>query len=256
WAVKEDSPIAKSKLVVEKPSFIQEDAQEAWKKQGEEFYKNAIAKGALDASAPHSVVAEVDRANYVAPAGKALVEVTVNKLEERNTPDLGFLRFIVYIMVIAGFVQLVEMIIERFSPVLHINLGIYLPLITVNCAILGASMDMGSDLHGVASTTVLSSATYGLACGLGWMIVILLMAGIRSRLDSKSIPRPMRGLGVTLVVTGLMAMAFMGFKGVDKNLKDTQVSPDAEVAEAPKTPETEAPKAETPKAESKKGGQA
>ncbi len=129
---------------------------------------------------------------------------------------LGFLQFIVYIMVIAGFVQLVEMIIERFSPVLHINLGIYLPLITVNCAILGASLEQARD---ITDLTVLSSTVYGFACGLGWMIVILLMAGIRSRLDNKSIPRPMRGLGITLVVTGLMAMAFMGFDGVDKKIK-------------------------------------
>ncbi len=145
----------------------------------------------------------------------------------QKTPDLGFLQFIVYIMVIAGFVQLVEMIIERFSPVLHINLGIYLPLITVNCAILGASLDQAKDL---TDLTVLSSTVYGFACGLGWMIVILLMAGIRSRLDTKSIPRPMRGLGITLVVTGLMAMAFMGFDGVDKKIKESAAAAEAAAA--------------------------
>ncbi len=157
---------------------------------------------------------------------------------------LGFLQFIIYIMVIAGFVQLVEMIIERFSPVLHINLGIYLPLITVNCAILGASLDQAKDL---TELTVLSSTVYGFACGLGWMIVILLMAGIRSRLDSKSIPRPMRGLGITLVVTGLMAMAFMGFDGVDKKIKASAAEADKKAAAVKVVPVNLAPPASEPK---------
>jgi Na+-transporting NADH:ubiquinone oxidoreductase subunit E len=125
--------------------------------------------------------------------------------------DLTHLTFLAFIMVIAGFVQLVEMILERFSPVLYFNLGIYLPLITVNCAILGVNLFMiDPDLRlGLGKT-----AAYGLGSGLGWMLAICLMAGIRQRLAFADIPRPLRGLGITVIVTGLMAMAFMGFTGM------------------------------------------
>jgi Na+-transporting NADH:ubiquinone oxidoreductase subunit E len=114
-------------------------------------------------------------------------------------------------MTIAGFVQLVEMALERFSPVLYFNLGIYLPLITVNCAILGVSLLMvDPDLKfGFAKTAV-----YGLGSGVGWMMAICLMAGIRKRLENADIPVPLRGLGITVIITGLMAMAFMGFTGM------------------------------------------
>ena len=125
--------------------------------------------------------------------------------------DLTFLTFLVFIMVIAGFVQLVEIVLERFSPVLYHNLGIYLPLITVNCAILGVSLFMiDPDLElGLATT-----AAYGLGSGVGWLLAICLMAGIRQRIGNADIPRPLRGLGITLIITGLMAMAFMGFTGM------------------------------------------
>ncbi len=125
--------------------------------------------------------------------------------------DLTFLTFLVFIMTIAGFVQLVEIVLERFSPVLYHNLGIFLPLITVNCAILGVNLFMiDPDLDlGIAKT-----AAYGLGSGLGWLLAICLMAGIRQRLAHADVPRPLRGLGITLIITGLMAMAFMGFTGM------------------------------------------
>jgi Na+-transporting NADH:ubiquinone oxidoreductase subunit E len=125
--------------------------------------------------------------------------------------DLTYLTFLVFIMMIAGFVQLVEMVLERFSPVLHYNLGIYLPLITVNCAVLGVNLFMIEPDYqmGMAKT-----AAYGLGSGLGWFMAICLMAGIRERLRDADIPRPLRGLGITVIITGLMAMAFMGFTGM------------------------------------------
>ncbi len=125
--------------------------------------------------------------------------------------DLEYLHFLAFIMVIAGFVQLVEMVLERFIPVLYYNFGIFLPLITVNCAILGVNLLMiDPDLKfGLAKT-----AAYGLGSGLGWMLAICLMAGIRERLEAADVPLPLRGLGITVIVTGLMAMAFMGFTGI------------------------------------------
>jgi Na+-transporting NADH:ubiquinone oxidoreductase subunit E len=128
--------------------------------------------------------------------------------------QLEYLSFLVFIMLIAGFVQLVEMIIERFSPVLHINLGIYLPLITVNCAILGVSMLVCREDAGFTLSTTL---VYALGSGLGWMLAICLMAGIRQRLQHANIPKPLKGLGITMIITGLMAMAFMGFQGIGTN---------------------------------------
>ena len=127
--------------------------------------------------------------------------------------DLTYLTFLVFIMTIAGFVQLVEMILERFSPMLHFNLGIYLPLITVNCAVLGVNLFMieGEHRMGLAKT-----GAYALGSGLGWLMAICLMAGIRQRLEHADIPRPLRGLGITVIITGLMAMAFMGFTDMVK----------------------------------------
>ncbi len=125
--------------------------------------------------------------------------------------DLTYLTFLVFIMTIAGFVQLVEMVLERFSPVLHYNLGIYLPLITVNCAVLGVSLFMIDPNYQMG---FVQAGVYGLGSGLGWMLAICLMAGIRKRLEEADIPRPLRGLGITMIVTGLMALAFKGFDGM------------------------------------------
>ena len=122
---------------------------------------------------------------------------------------LEYLRFIVFIIVIAAFVQLVEMIIERVSESLYAALGIFLPLITVNCAILGVSLFMVIRDYGLVA-----SFFYGLGSGLGWFLAILAMAGIRQKIAKAKIPRGLEGAGITLVITGMMALAFMGFTGM------------------------------------------
>ncbi len=124
--------------------------------------------------------------------------------------QLEYLRFIVFIVVIAAFVQLVEMIIERVSETLYAALGIFLPLITVNCAILGISLFMV-----IREYSFLQSLGFGLGGGIGWALAILAMAGIRQRLASRSrIPRGLEGAGITLIIAGTMALAFMGFNGM------------------------------------------
>jgi len=122
---------------------------------------------------------------------------------------LGHLQFIVFIAVIAAFVQLVEMIVERFSPKLYFALGIFLPLITVNCAILGACLFMV-----IRDYSLIVTVGYGLGSGIGWFLAIMAMAGIRQRLASDRIPRGLQGPGITLIIAGLMALAFIGFAGV------------------------------------------
>ncbi|MDX9939166.1 MAG: Rnf-Nqr domain containing protein [Sphaerochaetaceae bacterium] len=123
--------------------------------------------------------------------------------------QLEYLRFIVFIIVIAAFVQLIEMIIERYSEGLYFALGIFLPLITVNCAILGASLFMV-----IREYTFMTSFFFGLGSGLGWFLAILAMAGIRQRLRTAKIPAGLEGPGISLVIAGFMAMAFMGFNGM------------------------------------------
>lgn len=124
--------------------------------------------------------------------------------------DLSFLSFIIFIAVIASFVQLVEMIVERYSPSLYNSLGIFLPLIAVNCAILGGSLFMQqrnfADIH--------YATIYGLGSGIGWALAIVGLAAIRERLAYSDIPKPLRGYGITLIVTGLMGIAFLSFSGV------------------------------------------
>jgi len=121
---------------------------------------------------------------------------------------LQFLEFIVFIAVIAAFVQLVEMVVERFSPALHYALGIFLPLITVNCAIFGACLFMI-----IRDYSFAQSAAYGVGSGLGWTLAIVVMAGIRQRLRFARVPEPLKGVGIVMIVTGLLAMAFSGFAG-------------------------------------------
>ena len=125
--------------------------------------------------------------------------------------QLEHLQFIIFIAVIAAFVQLVELIVERFSPSLYYHLGIFLPLITVNCAILGASLFMI-----LRDYSFWQSAAWGLGAGTGWALAICLMAGIQQRLRFSAIPKPLQGLAITMIVTGLMALAFMGFTGMAK----------------------------------------
>jgi len=124
--------------------------------------------------------------------------------------DLSFLSFIMFIAVIAAMTQLVEMIVERFSPSLYNALGIFLPLIAVNCAILGASLFMQErELESVGE-----SVAFGLGSGVGWMLAIVAIAAIREKLSYSNVPAPLRGLGITFIITGLMGMAFMSFFGI------------------------------------------
>ncbi len=122
---------------------------------------------------------------------------------------LEYLRFIVFIIVIAAFVQLTEMVIERYSEPLYQSLGIFLPLITVNCAILGVSLFMV-----IREYSFLTSFLFGLGSGIGWFIAIIAMAGIRQKLKNAKIPPGLEGPGITLIIAGFMAMAFMGFSGM------------------------------------------
>ncbi len=122
---------------------------------------------------------------------------------------LEFFRFILFIIIIAAFVQFVEMVIERYSPALYLRLGVFLPLITVNCAILGASLFML-----IRNYSFIVTVGYGLGSGIGWFLAIIAMAGIRQKLANERIPQGLQGAGITLVIAGIMAMAFIGFSGV------------------------------------------
>ena len=122
---------------------------------------------------------------------------------------LHFFRFILFIIIIAAFVQFVEMVIERFSPTLYHKLGVFLPLITVNCAILGASLFMV-----IRNYSFIVTVGYGFGSGVGWFLAIMAMAGIRQRLATDRVPRGLQGPGITLIIAGLMALAFIGFTGV------------------------------------------
>ena len=133
--------------------------------------------------------------------------------------DLSFLSFILFIAVIAGIVQLVEMVVERFSPSLYASLGIFLPLIAVNCAIMGASLFMQQritmDPSNPQAITGLGSATvYALGSGIGWLLAIVGLAAIREKMAYSDVPAPLRGLGIMFITVGLMAMAFMCFSGL------------------------------------------
>jgi len=124
--------------------------------------------------------------------------------------DLSFLSFMIFIAVIAAIVQLVEMIIEKYSPSLYNSLGIFLPLIAVNCAILGASLFMQErEYSSLAEVTVFAAGS-----GIGWLLAIVGIAAIREKLKYSNVPAPLRGLGITFILTGLMAIAFMGFMGI------------------------------------------
>lgn len=124
--------------------------------------------------------------------------------------DLSFLSFMVFIATIAAMTQLVEMVIEKFSPALYNSLGIFLPLIAVNCAILGGSLFMEQrDYHNIGE--VLS---WGLGSGVGWMLAIVSLAAVREKLKYNKIPAPLRGIGITFIITGLMGIAFMSFLGI------------------------------------------
>lgn len=127
--------------------------------------------------------------------------------------DLTFLRFILFIAVIASMVQLVEMVIEKVSPSLYNSLGIFLPLITVNCAILGGSLFMVSREYNLSE-----SVAFGLGGGFGWFLAIIALAAIREKLRYSNVPPALRGLGMAFILTGLMGMAFMSLMGIDPTI--------------------------------------
>jgi len=124
--------------------------------------------------------------------------------------NLSFLSFIMFIAVIASMVQLVEMVIEKFSPVLYSSLGIFLPLIAVNCAILGGSLFMQERDY----STITEATVFGLGSGVGWFLAIVGIAAIREKIRYSNIPPALRGLGITYIITGLMGIAFMSFMGI------------------------------------------
>lgn len=126
------------------------------------------------------------------------------------TIDLSFLSFILFIAVIASMVQLVEMVIEKFSPSLYSSLGIFLPLIAVNCAILGGSLFMQEREY----ETLGQATVFGLGSGVGWLLAIVAIAAIREKIRYSNVPAPLRGLGITYIITGLMGIAFMSFMGI------------------------------------------
>ncbi|MCQ2215154.1 MAG: NADH:ubiquinone reductase (Na(+)-transporting) subunit E [Bacteroidales bacterium] len=133
--------------------------------------------------------------------------------------DLTFLSFILFIAVIAGIVQLVEMVVEKFAPALYASLGIFLPLIAVNCAIMGGSLFMQQRIgleptDPKAITDIVSAIVYALGSGIGWLIAIVALAAVREKMAYSNVPPALRGLGITFIVVGLMAMSFMCFSGL------------------------------------------
>ena len=142
--------------------------------------------------------------NYLLKEG-ALAWVSPNLAQY----DLSFLGFLTYIGTIAAMVQIVEMVLDRYAPALYGALGVFLPLIAVNCAILGASLWMVERDYTLAESTV-----FGIASGIGWALAIVALAAIRERLRYHDIPAPLRGLGITFIITGLMAIGFMAFGGI------------------------------------------
>jgi len=124
--------------------------------------------------------------------------------------DLSFLSFIMFIAVIASMTQLVEMIVEKFTPALYSSLGIFLPLIAVNCAILGGSLFMQEREY----SSIAEATSFGIGSGVGWFLAIVGIAAIREKISYSNVPAPLKGLGITFITTGLMAIAFMSFMGI------------------------------------------
>ena len=123
--------------------------------------------------------------------------------------DLSFLKYIVFIAIIAATVQLVEMLLDKFSPSLYNSLGIFLPLIAVNCAILGSSLFMGERGYNLAESTV-----FGISSGVGFAMAIVMMSSIRFKLKYSNVPDGLKGLGITMILTGLLSMAYLSFSGI------------------------------------------
>ena len=168
--------------------------------------KNAVGLGVavifvLGVSVPICYLLE----NYVLKAG------ALNWLSASfATIDLSFLSFMVYIATIAAIVQIVEMVVEKFAPALYAALGIFLPLIAVNCAILGGALFMQEREY----ATLGEATVFGLGSGFGWFLAIVAIAAIREKIRYSNVPGPLRGLGITFIITGLMGIAFMSFMGI------------------------------------------
>jgi Na+-transporting NADH:ubiquinone oxidoreductase subunit E len=151
-----------------------------------------------------------------------LITVPVDYILQTKVLDplgLSYLSFILFIAVIAGIVQIVEMVVERYSPSLYASLGIFLPLIAVNCAIMGASLFMQQRINMDPASSqyigsVLDAVVYALGSGLGWLLAIVLMGAIREKMQYSDVPKPLQGLGITFITVGLMAMAMMCFSGL------------------------------------------
>ena len=151
-----------------------------------------------------------------------VVTVPVDYLLQTKVLDpmgLSYLSFILFIAVIAGIVQIVEMVVERYSPALYNSLGIFLPLIAVNCAVMGASLFMQQRINMDPANSqyigsVWDAIIYAPGSGLGWLLAIVLMGAIREKMEYSDVPKPLRGLGITFITVGLMAMAMMCFSGL------------------------------------------
>lgn len=158
---------------------------------------------------------------FVTVPGDYLLQTKVLSEDGIFGIDLTYLSFILFIAVIAGIVQLVEMIVERFSPALYSALGIFLPLIAVNCAIMGASLFMQQRIQMDPATSsqaigsIGDALVYAISSGIGWTLAIVGLAAIREKMAYTDVPKPLRGLGITFITVGLMAMAFMCFSGLD-----------------------------------------
>lgn len=146
--------------------------------------------------------------------------------DEYATMDLSFLSFIMFIAVIASIVQLVEMLVEKFAPALYGALGIFLPLIAVNCSILGGALFMQERQY----STIGEATAFAIGSGIGWFLAIVAIAAIREKIKYSNVPAPLRGLGITFVITGLMGIAFMSFSGIDlDSTADAQPADDTEM---------------------------
>ncbi len=163
--------------------------------------------------------------------------------EEYATYDLSFLSYILFIATIATMVQLVEIVVEKFSPALYNSLGIFLPLIAVNCAILGGSLFMQAR----EIPTLGFAVNYGISSGIGWFLAILSIAAIREKIRYSHVPAPLRGLGITFIITGLMAIGFMSFGGMltggDEDSTSLEVNPENLGIEQNQTEKTDAAQA-------------
>ncbi|MGB4670699.1 MAG: NADH:ubiquinone reductase (Na(+)-transporting) subunit E [Bacteroidales bacterium] len=151
-----------------------------------------------------------------------LITLPINYLLQTKVLDpmgLGFLSFILFIAVIAGITQLVEMVVEKFSPALYNSLGIFLPLIAVNCAIMGGSLFMQQRIgmepdNTQAITSFADSISFALGSGIGWALAIVCLAAIREKMEYSDVPKPLKGVGIAFITVGLMSMAFMCFSGL------------------------------------------